>query len=103
MSNLFVRSHERRLLNAVACYRGGRTRIVWLRGVLYFGGPLFVLLNVVDYYFDHGAPYRFADLLRISGYLVLSVLAGYLYGRVIWHNLKRAFGSQSESPGQPIQ
>jgi hypothetical protein len=107
MSNLFVRSHERRLIRAIACHRRGRAHIIWFRGVLYFGVPLFILLNVADYYFDRGAPYHPADLLRILGYLLLSLAAGYLYGRLIWRNLNRAFGPQSPSSGssssQPIQ
>jgi hypothetical protein len=103
LSNLFARSHERRLLRAVACHRRGRTHIIWVRGVLYFGLPIFILFNLADYYFDHGAPYHPADLLRILGYLILSLAAGYFYGRIIWRNLNRAFGTPGNFPGQPIQ
>ena len=86
----------KRLESAARLYRKGRARVVWVNGVLDGGGSLFVLCNALDYFLDKGALFRPADLVRIVGYLVLSVAAGYLYGRLTWHNLARAFG-------QPVQ
>ena len=52
MSNLFLRGQERRLFRAGLMFRRGRARVVWLNGVLYFGGSLFVLYNAVDYFLE---------------------------------------------------
>ena len=40
---------ERQLLSAARLYRKGRVRVLWVNGVLYFGGSLFLLYNAVDY------------------------------------------------------
>jgi hypothetical protein len=82
----------KRLESAARLYRKGRARVLWVNGVLYAGGSLFVLCNTVDYFFDNGTPFRHADFVRAAGYFALSFVAGYLYGRLTWHNLTCAFG-----------
>ena len=82
----------KRLESAARLFRKGRTRVVWISGVLYGGGSLFVFCNALDYFLDRGAPFRTADLVRVAGYLVLSLGGGYIYGRLTWHNLASAFG-----------
>ena len=91
MSSFLIR-HQ---LRAGALYRHGRARVIWIHGVLCFGGPLLVLFNVVDYFFDKGDPFRPTDLFRLAAFLVLSILLGYLYGRLTWRSLDRTFGTGS--------
>jgi hypothetical protein len=92
MSNLFLRSRERRLLRAGLMYRRGRTRVLWLHGVLYFGGSLFVLYNAIDYFLEPAARLTRAELSGFLIALILCALAGYLYGLFIWHQLEQTFG-----------
>ena len=88
------RRHESRLLSAGRLYRRGRGYVVWVHGLLFFGGALFVLLNAVDYFaFDNGSPFQPIDLLRLSAYLVFSVLGGWFYGLRVWRSLDRMLGS----------
>jgi hypothetical protein len=82
----------KRLESAARLFRKGRRHVVWINGVLYGGGSLFVLCNALDYFVDRGAPFRTGDLVRVAGYLALSLAAGYIYGRLTWHNLGSAFG-----------
>ena len=102
----------KRLESAAHLYRKGRTRVVWMNGVLYGGGSLFVLLNVLDYFLDKGAPFQSSDLMRIVAFLALSVAVGYLYGRFTWRNLACTFSpdpkasqdpSISPDPHKPVQ
>ena len=102
----------KRLESAARLYRKGRTRVVWMNGVLYCGISLFVFLNVLDYFLDKGAPFRSSDLMRIVAFLALSVTAGYLYGRFTWRNLACTFSpdpqaspdpSASPDPHKPVQ
>lgn len=96
----------KRLESAARLYRKGRNRVLWINGVLYGGGSLFVLLNVLDYFFDNGAPFRSSDLTRVIGFFALSVAAGYLYGRFTWRNLACTFSpdpSASPDPHKPVQ
>jgi hypothetical protein len=108
----------KRLEAAARLYRKGRARVLWINGVLYSGGSLFVFCNALDYFLDRGAPFRVIDLTRVLAYLVLSVTAGYLYGRLTWCNLTRAFSRSpnispdpnvssnpkvSRGPGKPVQ
>ena len=102
----------KRLESAARLYRNGRTRVVWMNGVLYGGGSLFVLLNVLDYFLDKGAPFRSSDLMRIVAFFALSVAAGYLYGRFTWRNLACTFSpdrkaapdpSAAPDPHKPVQ
>jgi len=102
----------KRLESAARLYRKGRARVLWVNGVLYSGGSLFVLLNALDYFLDRGAPFRPIDLTRVLACLVLSVAAGYLYGRLTWRALARAFSPDpnvsldtnvSSDPDKPVQ
>ncbi len=96
----------KRLESAARLYRKGRTRVLWVDGVLYRGGSLFVFLNVLDYFLDKGAPFRSSDLMRIVAFFALSVTAGYLYGRFTWRNLACTFSPDpgtSPGPHNPVQ
>jgi|HubBroStandDraft_5_1064220.scaffolds.fasta_scaffold24637_3 hypothetical protein len=94
MSNLFLRSRERRLFRAGLMFRRGRARVLWLNGVLYFGGSLFLLYNAVDYFIEPAARATQIQLSWFFAALVLCALAGYIYGLFLWRQLERAFGSQ---------
>ena len=91
----------KRLESAARLYRKGRTRVVWMNGVLYCGISLFVFLNVLDYFLDKGAPFRSSDLMRIVAFLALSVTAGYLYGRFTWRNLACTFSPDPRTASDP--
>ena len=96
----------KRLESAACLYRKGRARVLWIDGVLYRGGSLFVFLNVLDYFLDKGAPFRSSDLMRIVAFLALSVAAGYLYGRFTWRTLTCTFSPDpgiSPDPHKPVQ
>ena len=94
MSNLFVRSRERKLLRAGHMYRNGRPRVLWLHGVLYFGGTLFVLYNALDYLIEPSARPTSVELRWFFVALALCILAGYTYGLFIWRQLERTFGGR---------
>ena len=91
MSNLFNRSRERKLLRAGIMYRKGRTRVLWLHGVLYFGGSLFLLYNALDYLIEPSARPTTVELFRFFAALALCFLTGYAYGLFIWRQLERTF------------
>jgi hypothetical protein len=94
MSNLFIRSQERRLLRAGSMYRKGRTRVLWLNGVLFFGGSLFLLYNAVDFLLEPAARPTSVETFWFFAALVLCALAGYCYGVVTWRQLDRTFGGR---------
>jgi hypothetical protein len=94
---------ERQLLSAARLYRKGRARVLWINGVLYFGGSLFLLYNAVDYLIEP----RSRPTATESFWFVIAFLAsgaiGYLYGRFTWTNLLRTFGDSGESVDQNVQ
>jgi hypothetical protein len=94
MSNLFLRGQERRLFRAGLMFRRGRARAVWLNGVLYFGGSLFVLYNAVDYFLEPVARPTPVEVFWFFAALFLSIAAGYCYGIFLWRQLERTFGSR---------
>ena len=94
MSNPLVRSRERRLLRAGLMFRRGRGRVLWLNGVLYFGGSLFVLYNAIDYFLEPHARATSAQLAGFLAALMLCALAGYVYGAFLWRQLERTFGGR---------
>jgi hypothetical protein len=94
MSNLFLRGQERRLFRAGLMFRRGRARVVWLNGVLYFGGSLFVLYNAVDYFLEPVARPTPVEVFWFFAALLLSIAAGYCYGIFLWRQLERTFGSR---------
>jgi hypothetical protein len=94
MSNLFLRSRERRLFRAGLMFRRGRGRVLWLNGVLYFGGSLFVLYNAIDYFVEPAARPTPVELYWFFAALVFSIAAGYCYGIFLWRQLERTFGGR---------
>ena len=92
--SFFARSHERKLARAGVMYQRGRTRTLWLNGVLYFGGSLFLLYNVLDFLIEPAARATHVQLSWFFVVLALCVFAGYLYGLFLWRQLERAFGSR---------
>jgi hypothetical protein len=94
MGNFFARSHERKLVRAGLMYQRGRTRTLWLNGVLYFGGSLFLLYNVIDYFFEPAARATRSQLSWFCAVLVLCILAGYIHGVFIWRQLERTFSDR---------
>lgn len=103
MGSFLDRRYERRLLSAGRLYRRGRSYVVWIHGVLFFGGSLFLLCNALDFFFDNGAPFRPIDVVRIGGYLVLSIAVGLFYGGRVWRNLDRVLGAGSAPTSYPVQ
>ena len=91
----------KRLEAAARLYRKGRTRVLWIDGVLYRGGSLFVFLNVFDYFLDKGAPFRSSDVMRIVAFFALSVVAGYIYGRLTWRSLACTFSPDPQASSDP--
>ena len=94
MSNLFLRGQERRLLRAGLMFRRGRTRVLWLNGVLYFGGSLFLFYNAIDYLVEPVARPTRPEVFWFFAALVLSIAAGYCYGIFLWRQLERTFGGR---------
>lgn len=103
MGSFLERHHQRKLLSAGRLHRRGRVYVVWVHGLLFFGGSIFLLCNALDYFFDNGAPFRPVDLVRIGAYLVLSVLGGLFYGIRIWRSLDRCLGVAAERTSDPVQ
>lgn len=97
MNTFLERRHERKLLSAGRLYRRGRSYVVLIHGLLFFGGSLFLLCNALDYFFDNGAPFRSTDLIRIGGYLALSIIGGLFYGLRVWRNLDRCLGASDSA------
>jgi hypothetical protein len=66
----------------------GKWRFVVLRGVVAFGGLLFILWSVISY----GAGFRFQFLAM---HVVVSLLAGLVMGLLAWHRTERAYRRQT--------
>jgi hypothetical protein len=94
MGNPFLRGQEQRLLRAGLMFRKGRSRVLWLNGVLYFGGSLFLLYNAVDYFVEPASRATGVQLSWFFAVLALCVLAGYCYGLFLWRQLERTFGGR---------
>ena len=94
MSNLFHRWRERRLLRAGALYRKGRARVLWLNGVFFFGGSLFLLYNAIDYFVEPAARPTPSEISWFCAALAGCAAAGYLYGLMTWRQLERTFGGR---------
>ena len=94
MGNLFHHAGERRLIRAGLLYRRGRNRVLWLHGVFFFGGSLFVLYNVIDYCIEPAARATRVELFWFFAALAGCLLAGYLYGVYLWRQLDRTFGGR---------
>jgi hypothetical protein len=94
MSPLFAHRRERQLLRAGLTFRKGRNRVLWLNGVLYFGGSLFLLYNAVDYFVEPAARPTSSETFWFFAALLICALAGYLYGYFTWRNLERTFGGR---------
>jgi hypothetical protein len=94
VSNPFIRGGERRFVRAGQMFRRGRARVLWLNGVLYFGGSLFLLYNAVDYFLEPAARPTGRELSLLFAVLVLCILAGYCYGLFLWRQLERTFGGR---------
>jgi hypothetical protein len=94
MSNLFVHRRERQLVRAGLTFRKGRKRVVWLNGVLYFGGTLFLLYNALDYLLEPAARPTAVESFWFFAALILCGLSGYLYGVFMWRSLQRTFGGR---------
>lgn len=104
LHRFLIGRHERRLISAGRLYLKGRGYVVWIHGLLFFGGSIFVLCNALDYFFfDNGSPFEPVDLIRLSGYLVLSVLAGWFYGLRVWRSLDRFLGGDPGPSAKPVQ
>lgn len=94
---------ELQLRSAARLYRKGRGRVIWINGVLYFGGSLFLLYNAVDYLAEPKARATPVELAGLFAALAGSGLAGYLYGRFTWRNLVRTFAGAGDSNPQNVQ
>jgi hypothetical protein len=104
MSSFLDRRRGHRLESAGRLYRRGRNYVIWVHGLLFFGGTLFILCNALDYFFlDNGTLFRPVDLIKLSAYTLLSLLGGYLYGLFVWRNLDRILGPASDPSTQPLQ
>ena len=94
MIGLFDRTRERFLIRGGIMYRKGRARVLWLHGVLFFGGSLFLLYNAVDYLIEPAARPTTVELISFFVALAGSAFAGYLYGLITWRQLERTFGGR---------
>lgn len=105
MSSFLARNRERRLQAVGALYRKGRNRVLWINGVLYCGGTLFLLYNALDYLIEPRARPTPVELGWLLAALAGSILLGYLYGLFTWRNLARIFGPGGSQPAedQPVQ
>jgi hypothetical protein len=99
MFSFLVRNRERRLQAVGELYRKGRNRVLWINGVLYCGGTLFLLYNAVDYLLEPRARATSVEVTWFVVALVASILLGYLYGSFTWRNLNRIFGP---GEGRPV-
>jgi hypothetical protein len=97
MSNLFLRTRERQLFRAGRMFRRGRARVLWLNGVLYFGGSLFVLYNAIDFFVEPTARPTLVEICSFFAALALSIAAGYCYGIFLWRQLDRTFGRRQDT------
>ena len=73
-------------------YRRGRSRVIWLHGVGYFGGSLFLFYNAIAYFLNPQPPRSWQDFLWIAFWSLLCFAAGYLRGLLTWHSLQKIFG-----------
>lgn len=103
MNSFLERRHERKLLAAGRLYRRGRGYVIWVHGLLFFGGSIFLLCNAFDYFLDNGAPFRLTDLIRIGSYLAVSAIGGLFYGQRVWRNLDRMLGLDADPTSDPVQ
>jgi hypothetical protein len=103
MNQIPTQPEERRLRAAARLYRKGRERVLWVNGVVYFGGSLFLLYNAVDYLIEPHSRPNPVELLWLVGALVASGLLGYLYGLFTWRNLARTFADPGDSNHQNVQ
>ena len=94
MSHLFDRTRERFLIRGGAMYRKGRARVLWLHGVLFFGGTLFLLYNAVDYLIEPSARPTTIEIAWFFVALLACIVIGYLYGVITWRQLERTFGDR---------
>ena len=86
------RSRECRIFRAGLLYRKGRARVVWVNGVVYFGGSLFLFFNAVDYLVEPYSALTSTALFWLVAALLACLSLGYLYGVATWRNLDRFFG-----------
>ncbi len=91
-SRVLEARRERHRRIAARLYERGRRRVVWLHGVLFFGGTLFLLYNAVAYFLDPQPPRELVDYLWIGLWSLLCCTAGYLRGWMTWRSLERFFG-----------
>ena len=82
---------QRHIRVAGRLYDKGRTRVVWVNGVLFFGGCSFLFYTAVAYFLDPRPPRDLRDYAWIAFWLVLCLAVGYLRGLATWRSLVRLF------------
>jgi hypothetical protein len=89
LSSFLERYRASQALIAELMFLKGRTRIVWVHGVSYFGGLLFLAMTALDI---ERHRHQYAGLREI-GWLAVSLVVycsiGYLYGIWRWRQLRR--------------
>ena len=94
LSEFFERYKTAQALMAELMYLKGRRRIVWLHGVLAFGGLLFVAMTALDRSRDR---HQYAGWWE-AAWLVLTAVAyglvGYGYGVWRWRSIERQVGKR---------
>jgi hypothetical protein len=92
LSEFFERYKTAQELMAELMFLKGRTRIVWVHGVLSFGGLLFLSMTILDRYRDR---HQFAGWQEVA-WLALTAavygLMGYGYGVWRWWLIERQVG-----------
>jgi hypothetical protein len=70
----------------------GRKHFIWTRGVLGWGGFMFVFMTTIDFA-RRGTLHR--DVADYVFYIVLNLLiwplAGYVWGRWVWSSMEKRF------------
>jgi hypothetical protein len=81
---------------------GGMNRFIVRMGVLGWGGAMFVVMTLRDLVRTRPPSSTGHYVLDIALNLVIWPLAGYFFGRYLWHHYNKRFsepGDQSNSPG----
>ncbi len=76
--------------------KGGRLRYVILRGVLLFGGGMFLLTTLLSTFTPSNIGSRPPMFFIIDG--LVWCIAGYLWGTWTWHRFERRFGAHISDP-----
>ncbi|WP_263355922.1 hypothetical protein [Acidicapsa ligni] len=93
-STFLERYKASQALIAELMFLKGRTHIVWVHGVSYFGGLLFLGMTVMDIDRHRHQYTGWREIAWLLGSLAVYCGIGYLYGIWRWRQLKRQVGER---------